>query len=345
MAVYSTEQLRQSLSRFSKVPLGFLPTPLHPCPRLSERLGGPSIWIKRDDQTGLAFGGNKVRHLEYLMARVQAEGADCVIVGAGTQSNWCRQTAAAARVLGLDAYLVLSKGFIGPEVQGNLLLDKLMGANVTVIEGDIGKDPSPILERMHATAMELRGQGRKPYLLDLMDKDAPLAAASYVEEYLEMRDQLDGHGLKADYVVLAAAGATQSGLALGAKALGDATRVVGFTPARWEEDRPTDVARVASRTAEALGLDVKLTPEEVINTDEQVGEAYGILTPACVDALKLVASLEGIFLDPVYTSKAMAGLIDWIRKGKIGADSIVVFVHTGGTPALFAYAPHLVGTA
>ncbi len=341
MAIYSAQELKDRLSRLPRVPLAFLPTPLESCPRLSRALGGPSIWIKRDDQTGLAFGGNKVRHLEYLMAHVQAQGADSVIVGAGTQSNWCRQTAAAARKLGLDAYLVLSKGFIGPGKQGNLLLDQLMGVQVEIIEGDIGKDPAPIMEGMKAKASELSAQGRKPYILDLFEKDAHLAAASYVDEYLELRQQLEEGGLRADYLVLAAAGATQSGLALGVKAAGDSTRVIGFSPARWEEDRPTDIARIANRTAELLGIDVHLNPGEITNSDEQVGESYGILTPACVDALKLVATTESIFLDPVYTRKAMAGLIDWAREGKISADATVVFLHTGGTPALFAYAQHL----
>ena len=341
MATYSSQELRDKLSRLPRVPLAFLPTPLDPCYRLSLTLGGPSIWMKRDDQTGLAFGGNKVRHLEYLMAQVQAQGADSVIVGAGTQSNWCRQTAAAARKLGLDAYLVLSKGFIGPGVQGNLFLDQLMGAQVEIIEGDIGKDPAPIMEGMKAKASELSAQGRKPYILDLFEKDAPLAAASYMGAYLELKQQLEDSDLRSDYLFLAAAGATQSGLALGVKAVGDSTKVIGFSPARWEEDRPTDIARVANRTAEFLDIDVHLDPEEIANTDEQVGESYGILTPACVDALKLVATTESIFLDPVYTSKAMAGLIDWARKGKIPADATVVFLHTGGTPALFAYAEHI----
>lgn len=341
MATYSAQELKDKLGRLPRVPLAFLPTPLDPCYRLSLTLGGPSIWMKRDDQTGLAFGGNKVRHLEYLMAQVQAQGADSVIVGAGTQSNWCRQTAAAARKLGMDAHLVLTKGFIGPGVQGNLFLDQLMGADVEVIEGDVGTDPTPIMERMKAKAAELSSQGGKPYILDLFEKDAPLAAASYMGAYLELRQQLEEADLEADYLFLAAAGATQSGLALGVKAAGDTTKVIGFSPARWEEDRPTDVARVANRTAEFLGIEVHLDPEEITNTDEQVGESYGILTPACVDALKLVATTESIFLDPVYTSKAMAGLIDWARKGKIPADATVVFLHTGGTPALFPYAQHI----
>jgi 1-aminocyclopropane-1-carboxylate deaminase/D-cysteine desulfhydrase-like pyridoxal-dependent ACC family enzyme len=343
MTTYSALELEGKLGRCPRQSLAFLPTPLHHCPRFSQALGGPSIWMKRDDQTGLAFGGNKTRILEYLMGQVVEQGADCIVTGAATTSNFCRQTTAAARKLGLPIHLVMAHGIKGPEEQGNLLLDKLMGACIEIVAGDIGKDYFALLRAVEEKSEALRAEGRRPFLLDLVVKEAPLGAIAYVDGYLELRQQLEENGLQADHVVLAAGGATQSGLALAAKALGDSIEVAGFTPYRWDEPRQVDIARIANRAADELGIDVHLDPEEIINSDEQVGESYGLLTPGCVEALKLVASTEGIFLDPVYTSKAMAGLIDWIRSGKIPPDATVVFLHTGGTPALFSYAQDILG--
>jgi 1-aminocyclopropane-1-carboxylate deaminase/D-cysteine desulfhydrase-like pyridoxal-dependent ACC family enzyme len=275
------------------------------------------------------------------MGQAVEEGADCIVTGAATTSNFCRQTTAAARKLGLPIHLVMAHGIKGTEEQGNLLLDKLMGAQVEIVPGDIGKDYFALLRFVEEKSEALRAEGRKPFLLDLVVKEAPLGAIAYVDGYLELRQQLEENDLQADHLVLAAGGATQSGLALAAKALGDPVQVVGFTAYRWDEPRPVDIARVANRAADQLGIDVRLGPQEVINSDRQVGESYGLLTPGCVEAVRLMASTEGIFLDPVYTGKAMAGLIDWIREGKIPSDATVVFLHTGGTPALFSYAQDL----
>ncbi len=168
-----------------------------------------------------------------------------------------------------------------------------------------------------------------------------LAAVGYVNAFLELDDQLQQQGLEADYIYLAGANITPAGLALGAKALGRKSKVIGVTPIHWDEDRSTDIARIANATAERLGLNVIFRPEEIHNEDAYVGERYGVITPECRQALKLVAKTEGIILDPVYTSKAMAGLIDHIRQGRISENEIVIFLHTGGTPALFAYAEDL----
>ena len=302
------------------------------------------MWIKRDDQTGLALGGNKTRILEYLMGRVVAGGADCIVTGAATTSNFCRQTAAAARKLGLPIHLVLARGIKGEERQGNLLLDELLGTQIEIVEGDIGRDYFALLPVLERKAEALRAEGRRPFLLDLVVKEAPLAAAAYVDGYLELRAQLGEQGVRADHLVLAAGGATQSGLALAAKALGDPIEIVGFSPYRWAEPRPVDIARIGNRAAELLELDVRLAPGEIVNTEEQVGQSYGLLTPACVEAVQLLASTEAIFLDPVYTAKAVAGLIEWSRTGRFDAGSTIVFLHTGGTPALFSYAGELAGS-
>jgi len=331
-----TADLEARLAEQPRVRLAHLPTPLDLCPRLSEALGGPKIYIKRDDMTGLAFGGNKTRHLEFVFAEVLASGADTVVAGAYTQSNWCRQITAAACRFGLQASLVLLHGEKGPKIQGNLLLDRLMGAEVTVVELDTMEKLTPLLE---AKAAALAAQGRKPYLVAPFSLEMQATSSlGYVNAALELDGQLAEAGVNADHLYMAGANMTPAGMMAGLKALGRETRVVAITPVRWEEDRATDIARVATATLERLSIDLTIGPEEVACDDSYIGERYGVVTPESRAALKLVASTEGIFLDPVYSSKAMAGLIDHIRQGRISKNETVVFVHTGGTPALFAYA-------
>ncbi|UCD77888.1 MAG: D-cysteine desulfhydrase family protein [Desulfobacterales bacterium] len=336
---FSREALQSRIDKIARLPIAHLPTPLEFCPRLSKALGGPQIWMKRDDCTGLAFGGNKTRQLEFIFAEARQQGADTIVIGAGSQSNWCRQTAAAACKLGMQTVLVLKHGVKGAALQGNLLLDHLLGAEVTIVEGEDLQQLPPLLEER---AEALKRQGRKPYLMNPFGLPTlSLAAVGYVNAFLELDVQLQQQGLEADSIYLAGANITPAGLALGAKALGRKTKVVGITPIRWNEDRRTDIARIANATAERLGLNVAFRPEEIHNEDAYVGERYGVMTPECRQALKLVAETEGIILDPVYTSKAMAGLIDHIRRKRISENEIVVFLHTGGTPALFAYAEDL----
>jgi D-cysteine desulfhydrase family pyridoxal phosphate-dependent enzyme len=337
--VLTREALQLRIDELGRVPIAHLPTPLEFCPRLSEALGGPQIWMKRDDCTGLALGGNKTRQLEFIFAEARQQGADTIVVGAASQSNWCRQTAAAASKFGMQAVLILKHGVKGAAVQGNLLLDYLLGADVTIVPGeDLQKLPPLLCEKMDS----LKRQGRKPYLMNPFGLPTlSLAAVSYVNAFLEIDDQLQQQGLEADYIYLAGANITPAGLALGAKALGRKTKVIGITPIRWDEDRCTDIARIANATAERLGLDVSFHPDEIYNEDAYVGERYGVMTPECREALKLAARTEGIILDPVYTAKAMAGLIDHIRRKRISENETVIFLHTGGTPALFAYAEDL----
>ncbi len=337
--ILSREALQSRIDELVRVKIAHLPTPLEFCPRLTEALGGPQIWMKRDDCTGLAFGGNKTRQLEFIFAEARQQGADTIVIGAGSQSNWCRQTAAAACKFGLKTVLILVHGVKGAALQGNLLLDHLLGANVTIVEGENLQQLPPLLEERAET---LRRQGRKPYLMNPFGLPTlSLAAVGYVNAFLELDAQLQQQGIEADHIYLAGANITPAGLALGAKALGRKTKVMGITPIRWDEDRRTDIARIANATAERLGLDVVFRPEEIYNEDGYVGERYGVMTPECRRALKLLAKTEGIILDPVYTSKAMAGLIDHIRQKRIGEKQIVIFLHTGGTPALFAYAEDL----
>jgi len=326
--------LKGLVDRLPRIPLAHLPTPLDHCPRLSEHLDGPQIYIKRDDCTGLAFGGNKTRQLEFIMADARQKGADTIITGAATQSNLCRQTVAACRRLGMKPYLILVHGVKGPLMQGNLLLDHLLDAEITIIEGDDFSVLTPLFQQK---AEQLRHQGHKPYIFNPFKDTTSLAAVAYVDAFLELTEQLEERELQADYIYLSAFNITPAGLVLAAKFLGADVKIVGITPAREPEDRPTDIARIANATARLLGLEVSFQPEEIVNYDSYVGEKYGVPTPEGIEAVKLMAEVEGILLDPVYTGKAMAGLIDHIRRGLVKRSETVVFLHTGGTPALFAY--------
>lgn len=331
--------LRKSINKFPRVSLGFYPTPFQECPRLSAALGGPQIFIKRDDCTGLAFGGNKTRQLEFSFGEALAEGADCVIAGAAMQSNYCRQASAAAARLGLKCFLVLTsqEGKLG--TIGNLLLDYILGAEVKVVDIPMGMQQE---EEMRTLADELRRQGLHPYILQKRPTYELLSTIAYVEGSLELIEDIERKDLKVDYVYCAAAGATQAGLALVRKALGQDFKVVGIAPtADWEArygcSLSTDIAAIATQAAKMLGLDLAIEPDEITNSEEYVGESYAKLTSEAVEAIHLLARTEGILLDPVYSGKAMAGLVDHIRKGKIKTGETVVFLHTGGTPALFAY--------
>jgi D-cysteine desulfhydrase family pyridoxal phosphate-dependent enzyme len=331
--------LQARIDALPRVPLAHLPTPLEHCRRLSAALRGPDIWIKRDDLTGLAFGGNKTRQLEFLFADILAAGADTVVAGAYTQSNWCRQITGAARKLGLEVALLLLHGEKGPTLQGNLLLDRLMGADVTVVDLASMEDLTP---RLEAKAAELERAGRKPYVVRPFGLDKlVLGAIGYVNGALELDAQLEAAGIAPDFLYLCGANMTPAGMALGLKALGRRTRLTNFAPIVWSEPRAVDIARVAAATAARLDLDLPVTPADIDNHDGYIGERYGVVTAGGREAMRLLAGAEGIILDPVYSAKAMAGLIDHVRKGRIGKDQTVVFVHTGGTPALFAYAADL----
>lgn len=335
----SRAELRAALERMPRVALAALPTPLDAAPRLSADLGGPEIWIKRDDLTGLCFGGNKTRQLEFVFADILAKGCDTVVAGAYTQSNWCRQMTAASRKLGLDISLVLLQGEKGPALQGNYLLYRLMGAAIDVVDLPSLELLQPHLDRK---AEALRAAGRRPYIVEPMGaSNLSLGAVGYVQAALELDEQWETAGLDPDWLVLSGANMTPAGLMLGLKALGRRTRVINVTPVRWTEDRRIDIARIANNCAERLGIATRLDPAEVESHDEYIGERYGVVSDGCREALKLVARTEGLILDPVYSGKAMAGLIDQIRSGRLGKGERVVFVHTGGTPALFAYAQDL----
>ena len=340
----SARKLGKRINRFRAVKLAHLPTPLERMKTLSSRLNGPRLYVKRDDQTGLAFGGNKARKLEFIFADALAKKSDVFITSAGVQSNWCRQTAAAAQGLGIRPILVLFKrAEEHAAYDGNLLLDFILDADIRIIElrEEEEIDTEEIISKI---AEEEREKGHNPYIAPVGGSRVggsmtePRGAISYTKAFLEIYREARQRKVKIDAVVLATgSGGTQAGLVVGAKALGTETRIIGISVSREKAPSQENVSAIANNTARALGLRMTVSPEEVIVFDDYVGEGYGILNQETADAVRLVAKTEGILLDPVYTGKAMAGLIDLKRKGYFKKDDVVVFLHTGGTPALFVY--------
>ncbi|NJN96659.1 MAG: pyridoxal-phosphate dependent enzyme [Anaerolineales bacterium] len=310
-------------------------------PPTFRRSGWPTIYFKRDDLTGMPLGGNKTRMFEYVLPRALAMGADCVVAGAAVQSNYCRQLTAACAQVGLEVHLVLRS--VRPDVeqipQGNFLLDLLMGAHVYLVE-NVGWPEQ--IEKIYQLADDLRAQGRKPYVARAANQsDIGLDAAAYTHCALELHQQLAEQAIKPDYLYVAAADTTQGGLLLGAKALDETYKIVGLNPLGKSAFGGPPAAELilhsAHKAAEELGLSVEISPDDIISYDDYVGEGYAAPTPAGLEAIQRVASTEGILLDPVYTSKAMAGLIDHIKQGLLTPDDTVIFLHTGGYLALFAY--------
>lgn len=339
--VLSPQDVRRVLAALPRLSLAHLPTPLDEAPRFAQAIGVGRVLIKRDDCTGVLFGGNKTRHNEFLLADAQRGGCDVIVWGAGIQSNNCRQTAAACARLGLECRLFLSRTTHNDDLQGNLLLDHLVGAHVELVDAPMGE---PMLRLLKEKAAELRARGRRPYVYD-EERGAPLAAASYVLCLAEIAEQVRALGQQPAALYASAAGPTGAGLALGRAVLGLPWAVRLIAPIRWAWDTRQKMADVASRTAALLGLEHRLGRDDVDLREDFVGPAYGAVTAEGWEALRLLATSEGILLDPVYTAKAMAALIHDARQGRIGRDDTVVFLHTGGLPAVFAYRddllPHL----
>lgn len=332
-------------NKFSSVELAHLPTPLEELNVLSSELNGPKLYIKRDDQTGLAFGGNKARKLEFIIADVINKKADVIITSAGIQSNWCRQTAAAAKMFGIEPILVLSKKDEAPVsiYDGNLLLDFILGADIRLVNPD--ENRTEIVDQITEEETE---KGHNPYIIPVGGSRVggsmmePLGAIAYTKAFLEIYNEAQKRKIKIDYVVHATgSGGTQAGLVLGAKAVDPNIKIVGISVSGAKASTQRNVAQIANNVAEVLGLEIIVSPEEVIVFDEYVGEGYGILNQEIADAISLLARKEGIILEPVYTGKAMYGLLDLIKKGYFNRDDGVVFIHTGGTPALFTYKEEL----
>jgi L-cysteate sulfo-lyase len=334
-SILTTEQVREASHGLPRVDLAHLPTPLEEIPNFADRFHGPRVFIKRDDCTGLLFGGNKTRHNEFILADALQHGADTVVWGAGIQSNNCRQTAAACAKLGLDCRLFLSKAGKSTAIQGNLLLDYLVGARVELVNALIGPELDQLLLEK---AAGFKTAGRRPYVWD-RHHVTPLATISYALCLAEIVDQLDAMSLKPLAIYASSAGATGAGLALGKKLLGLSCPIRLQAPIHWPWNTQQDLADVASRAATTMDLPHRLRPEDVDVSEEFIGPGYGKASVEGAEALQLLAVTEGILLDPVYTAKAMAALIADIRREVLEpSDDVVVFVHTGGTPAVFAFA-------
>jgi D-cysteine desulfhydrase len=317
-----------------RIQLAILPTPLEEMPRLTQALGGPRLFIKRDDQTGLATGGNKARKLEFTVAEALRQGADTLITLGGVQSNHCRQTAAAAARCGLRCILVL-RGHAPAAWNGNLLLDHLLGAQV-VFSGDRTRE-----QAAEEVVKEQRAAGNHPYLVPVGASDE-VGAVGFVAAIEELDSQLKARKLHVDRVVFASSSAgTQVGLCVGAKALGFKGQLAAIAIDSRREELQAEVAGIAVRTIRRLGLEMSFAPAEVVAYDGYLGAGYAIMGEPEREAIHLTARHEGILLDPVYTGRAMAGLIDLIRKGEFGKDETILFWHTGGYAALFAYAQQL----
>lgn len=324
------------LARFPRHFLAHLPTPLERLDRLSAELGGPEIWIKRDDCTGLSTGGNKTRKLEFLMAEAEAQGADMVMTQGATQSNHARQTAAFAAKLGMPCHILLEDrtGSNDPNYNhnGNVLLDHLHGA--TTEKRPAGGDMNA---EMEAVADTLRADGKKVYTIPGGGSN-PTGALGYVNCAFELLSQVNGTGLKIDHIVHATGSAgTQAGLITGLQAMHAQIPLLGIGVRAPKPKQEENVYNLACATAEKLGCAGVVRREAVVANTDYVGEGYGIPTASGLEAIRMFAELEAILLDPVYSAKGAAGLIDLIRKGHFKKGERVVFLHTGGAAALFGY--------
>lgn len=352
MPELTLESLKQRLARFPKKRLIQLPTPLVRLEHLSRQLGGPEIWIKRDDLTGAGFGGNKSRKLELIIADALAKKADTLITWGSTQSNWCLQAAASARRFGLRPVLLLFKTTdLEPAYDGNLLLDFLLGADIRIREAAKGKllAAGVAEQAVEEAAAEVRGLGQVPYAVAVggsmtgLSMLEPLGALSYVAAFVELDEQAQAAGFKYTHIVHATgSGATQAGLVVGARALARPVRVIGISVSDPEDAFREIVLRISADTERALGLEPRVPKDDVIVHDEYVKGGYGALNAEVAEAIRLVFVHEGVVLDPVYTGKAMAGLFDLVRRSRFREDDRIIFLHTGGTPALFPYRDELV---
>jgi D-cysteine desulfhydrase family pyridoxal phosphate-dependent enzyme len=336
----------QRLERFPRCHLAHLPTPLERMERLSARLSSPgcnvALFVKRDDCTGLGFGGNKVRQLEYYFGQAIAEQADTVIITGAVQSNFVRVAAAAARRNGMECHIQLEERVPNVDTlhrsSGNVLLNQLLGA--TLHSYPQGEDEEGADANLMAIAERLRENGSRPYIVPLGANQPPLGALGYVDAARELLTQMRQQSLDFDHlVVTSGSGATHAGLLFGLRALGSSIKVTGVCPRRDATSQGERIAGHVQKLGEMLELDPGVQADDICLTDVSLAPGYGQLNEATVSALQLTARCEGLLLDPVYTAKAMAGLIHLTQQGEISGN--VLFWHTGGQPALFGYGEQL----
>ena len=311
-------------------------TPLEFLPRITQALAGPNIWIKRDDMLGLAGGGNKTRKLDFCIADALAKGADTIITCGAVQSNHCRLTLAWAVKEGLDCHLVLEErvpGSYNPQSSGNNFLFQLLGvSSITVVPGG-----SPMLQEMQKLADKLTAAGRKPYIIPGGASNS-IGALGYVQCAQELQQQMFEQGCDFDHIIVPSGSAgTHAGFLLGMLACNMNIPVTGIGVNRKKSVQEQAVFDLMHQTADLIGAAVNIPREAVVAYDDYVGPGYSLPTAAMAEAVTLLARTESILLDPVYSGKAMSGLIDLVRKGVFPAGSNVLFLHTGGSPALYAY--------
>ena len=324
------------LARFPRLRFAHLPTPLEPMENLSRLLDGPNIWVKRDDCTGLAGGGNKTRKLEFLMADAEQQGADTIITQGAVQSNHARQTAAIAAKLGYECYLLLENrtGSDDPDflANGNVLLDDIYNARLS--DFPAGTDMN---QEMLSLAEELRVAGKKPYIIPGGGSNR-IGALGYVNAAYELVGQCNDQGLKVDHIVHATGSTgTQAGLVTGLTAIHSGIDLMGISVRALKEAQEENVYRLACETAELIGSSAALNRSDVVANSDYVGEGYGMPTDGMIEAVEMTARHESILLDPVYSGKGMAGLIDLVRQGFYRRGENIVFIHTGGAQALAGY--------
>ena len=324
------------LSRFARVHLAHLPTPLEPLHNLSNALGGPTIYIKRDDCTGLGTGGNKTRKLEFLIADAMDKKADVIITQGAVQSNHARQTVAAATKMGMACEILLENRTESTEAEylesGNVFLDRLFGANVTHFPKDTNMD-----QAMEEKAESLKSQGKNPYIIPGGGSNA-IGALGYVNCAIETLTQANDMGLRIDHFVTATGSAgTQAGLVVGLEATNSLIPLLGIGVRAPKEKQEENVFNLACKTADLMGISGCVSRGKVIADSNYVGGGYGVPTDSMIEAVTLMARHEAILMDPVYSGKGLAGLIDYIRNGYFKKEDNVVFLHTGGSAALFGY--------
>jgi L-cysteate sulfo-lyase len=324
------------LAKFPRLRFAHLPTPLEPMANLSRLLDGPNIWVKRDDCTGLAGGGNKTRKLEFLMADAEQQGADTIITQGAVQSNHARQTAAIAAKLGYECYLLLENrtGSDDPDflANGNVLLDDIYNARLS--DFPAGTDMN---QEMLSLSEELRAAGKKPYIIPGGGSNR-IGALGYVNAAYELVGQCNDQGLKVDHIVHATGSTgTQAGLVTGLTAIHSGIDLMGISVRAPKEAQEENVYRLACETAEFIGSSAALNRSDVVANSDYVGEGYGMPTDGMIEAVEMTARHESILLDPVYSGKGMAGLIDLVRQGFYRREENIVFIHTGGAQALSGY--------
>lgn len=327
----------ESIARLPRVSLGCYPTPLVEAKHLSEVLGGPRILIKRDDLTGLALGGNKCRRWEFLMGYAKQKGFDSFLIS-GIQNATVQLAAATAKLgLGFKVRQIMHGGISPKEKQGNYVLHKILNSDMKVIEPISPDETAKRNAALDSEAVKLREEGYNPFVMRA-GESIPIENVGWVDAADEIWQQLKAQDIEAQYLVVTVSqGSTYTGLTVGAKYLRTPFKVIGISEHHARAKVMSQIAKMANETAEFLELGLTITPDEVTVYDEYIGEGHLEPTEESIKAVKLVAQTEGFFLDPVYTGKAMAGLIDLIRKGRFTAEDTVVFIHTGGIPYLFAF--------